>query len=114
MSVHYCCKVAANNAERETIAVQPIRSGLSPSMLTRRCLSLTGWLIPSAVLALLPKCPVCLAAYVALGTGVGLSLSAATYLRMLLVTLSVAALIYLTARQMRRSSSLIFGIKRAT
>jgi hypothetical protein len=40
-----------------------------------------AWALPSALLVLVPKCPACLAAYVTLWTGLGLSLSTATYVR---------------------------------
>jgi hypothetical protein len=55
--------------------------------------------VPSALLALMPKCPACLAAYVAIGTGIGISVSTATYLRLLLVILCVLSLSYLALRQ---------------
>jgi hypothetical protein len=68
---------------------------------TRRSLDLTAKIIPVAVLAVLPKCPACLAAYVALGTGIGLSLTAATYIRLSLVVLCVASLAYFAVKAVR-------------
>ena len=100
MSPHSCCKGAVDREPR-------------PAAFARRGLDVVKWIAPGAMLALLPKCPACLAAYVALGTGVGLSLSTATYLRMLLVILCVASLLYLAAKRGRRFIALIFATKGA-
>jgi len=68
----------------------------------RRAVDLMGWIISSAVLALVPKCPMCFAAYIALWTGLGLSVSAAIYLRASLLVLSIALILFLAVRNARR------------
>jgi 4-amino-4-deoxy-L-arabinose transferase-like glycosyltransferase len=44
----------------------------------------------------------CLAAYVALWTGLGLSVAAAANLRVVLIVVAVISLVFLVARQTRR------------
>ena len=57
-----------------------------------------GWVVPTAVLVAMPKCPVCLVAYVALATGVGLSVTTASYLRGAAIVLCLVVLVYFAAR----------------
>ncbi len=61
----------------------------------------TGWAVPSALLVLMPKCPACVAGYIALATGVGISFTAAAYLRTGLLVASAGLLIVLAVRQVR-------------
>ncbi len=101
MSDHPCCDIA--------LAASRPRGGIARSSSIHRraislgaqCRSIAKWLLPTAILALMPKCPLCLASYVALGTGIGLSVGAATYVRIGLVTLCAASLSYLAARHLR-------------
>ena len=74
-----------------------------PASRLRRGREIAGWIVPGAILALLPKCPLCLAAYVAVWTGIGLSLSVATHLRAShSVILCVGLILFLAARNTRR------------
>jgi hypothetical protein len=73
-----------------------------------------AWVFPSAVLVLLPKCPVCLAAHVALWTGLGLSLSTATYLRWVLLFLCIASLLFLIVKRLNRIGASFNYFKKET
>ena len=63
---------------------------------------IASWILPSAMLALLPKCPACVVAYVALATGLGISMKTAAYLRLFLLLLCIASLAFVAARRLRR------------
>jgi hypothetical protein len=60
----------------------------------RRFLNFLGWIVPTAILALLPKCPVCVAGYAVIGTSVGFSLSQFAQLRLALIGLCVVSLLF--------------------
>lgn len=46
-----------------------------------------GWFIPGVMLTLLPKCPLCLAAWLSLVLGIGMSVTTATVLHATLIIL---------------------------
>ena len=67
----------------------------------RRSGEIGGWIVPGAILALLPKCPVCLAAYLMVATGISISVAAAVSLRAFLVVVCVSSLVLLGRRHIR-------------
>jgi hypothetical protein len=77
--------------------------------MSRRCCNVVrgsgeaaGWIVPSIMLALVPKCPMCVAAYIALATGVSISMSAASMVRTSMIVVCVASLIYVACRRLWR------------
>ncbi len=78
-------------------------TGEGPSRrLARRLPGAAASMLPGAMLVLLPKCPLCLAAWLTLVTGIGVSASVAARVRGLIVVLSIAALALAAAQIMRR------------
>lgn len=67
----------------------------------RRTLRAIEWAVPLVSLALIPKCPGCIAAYVLLISGIGLSFAAATAIRFGLIGVCIVAIAYLTFRSLR-------------
>lgn len=58
-------------------------------------------LVPGLLWALIPKCPACLAAYIALATGLSVSVSVASHLRYGLIAVFLATVSVLAWSQMR-------------
>ena len=68
-----------------------------------RARSAAGMLIPGGALLLIPKCPLCIAAYIAAFSGLGVSVTAAAGIRYALITACVLAIGYFAFYIYRRS-----------
>ena len=79
-----------------------------------RCLRFIQWATPGVILAVLPKCPLCIAAYIAVGTGIGISVSTAAFLRSGLLTFCAISLLVLFVRLLRDLSKWISANARNT
>lgn len=62
-----------------------------PRRVARRLSAAAATLLPGAVLVLLPKCPLCLAAWLTVLTGVGVSAATAARLRGISIVFCIAA-----------------------
>ena len=80
----------------------------------RRVREILAWVLPSAILVLVPKCPACLAAHLTLWTGLGLSLSTATYLRWVLLLVCVASLLFLIVERLDRRGAMFRYFEKET
>jgi hypothetical protein len=101
-----CRRIAASPpaaATTDQAAAASIASGRAgESQVTRRTRGAAAWALPSVALALVPKCPMCVAAYLAIGSGLGVSLTTAAHLRTALVWLCWSTLALLAARMVAR------------
>ena len=71
---------------------------LSPGF-ARRLSHVTPSVVPGLLLLLLPKCPMCLAAWLTLATGLSISASQVSWVRISIVVLWVVALGHLLWRR---------------
>ena len=92
MNTPHCCQIKTRAGDKTP----------RPASQLRRGGEIAGWFLPSATLVLLPKCPACVAAYIALVSGVGISVATATYLRASLLILCVTALACLALKRLCR------------
>ncbi|CAN0374190.1 unnamed protein product, partial [Ectocarpus sp. 4 AP-2014] len=69
-----------------------------PASRTARLAVAMSWVGPLAMLALVPKCPACLAAYLMLATGLGLSAALASAFWGTLIGLSITCLLLAVGR----------------
>jgi len=76
--------------------------GKRPAGLLRRAWRNIQWIFPATLLALMPKCPLCVVAYVALFTGLGISVSAARWIQILMLVFCLTSLAYLAVKYCRR------------
>jgi len=86
------------NAAQKKITLRTVFGSRQPTKVKRGRLKIIRWVIPGMVLALLPKCPLCLAAYIAIATGIGVSISTAGLLQV--TGLCILSLLYLTIMQL--------------
>ena len=73
-----------------------------PPTLLHRLWRTTQFLLPTTLLILMPKCPMCLAAYIALFTGLSIPLTTAHHLQLLTTGVCLTSLTYLTLKLLRR------------
>ena len=85
------------------MAGQCCTGGRPPRRLARRLSAAAASVVPAAVLVLLPKCPLCLAAWLTFSTGMAFSAAGAAWVRAAFMVFGVTAVALLAAPGIRRS-----------
>lgn len=84
MQRHFCCRRTATTAPPKGF------------------MRFMAWVLPSVVLAVMPKCPLCFIAAISLITGVGVSINTGRLLRSSGIVVCVALLAFVTICEVRR------------
>ena len=74
-----------------------MRAHLKCELCGPRRAGLLGALVPGSLLLILPKCPLCVAAYVAAFTGIGVSVATVSHIKFALASLCVVSTFYFLA-----------------
>jgi len=82
-------------------ALQAPKNTQSSKTSVQRSIGVIKLIVPPVLLALIPKCPVCVAGYIALATGVGVSFTTAAFIRILLIILCAGSLCYFVCRHLQ-------------
>lgn len=91
------CNAPAQVSANTATSVTAVPAG-KPEGFFKRVVRFIKPVLPAFLLALVPKCPFCLAAYVALGTGIGLSVASAKLLHISLLCAGVIPLSLFAAK----------------
>ena len=92
MNIHGDCTTAVGDPRCEENRRGIADSHPPSSSFIHRYGMIGGWLVPSALVLLLPKCSAYLVAYLFMATGIALSLTTISVLQLLLVILCVTSL----------------------
>ncbi len=111
MSTFNCCRgraarIAACNTPATSEVPVPVETTVpvsidKPDGFFKRASRFIKPMLPAFLLAIVPKCPFCLAAYVALGTGIGLSVTSARLLHISLLCAGLIPLSLFAAKHIR-------------
>lgn len=85
----HCCRTQRTTTTRPKNASLVTRAGT---------FSFARAIVAGGGLILLPKCPACLAAYLAVVSGIGISLTAARFLQAVLLLICIASLAYFAVK----------------
>src|ERR1700721_898790 len=90
------CNTGPSEANAPIEQREPTERREPPNTVFRRPRKGGQLFVPGTILALMPKCPICVAAYIALFSGLGVSVGVATWIRDESIVMCVSALMYLS------------------